>query len=114
MRDQDRPDELAGLWEAYRLATPAPDPSVNFMPELWLRIDAARPTSWVLPLTRWAYRLVPAVLAVTLALGIFAWPGSQSIADNLQVGYVDVLAADLLADQHPAHWVAGAEEGGLR
>ena len=109
MRNQERSDELAGLWEAYRLATPAPDASVNFMPELWARIEAARPSSsWVLPLTRLAYRLVPAVIAVTLFLGIYAWPGSQ---DSLQTGYVDALAADLLDD---AQWVAGVGEGVLQ
>ena len=50
---------------------------------------------------------------VTLALGIFAWPGAQSIADNLQVGYVDVLAADLLADRLAA-LLAGLGQGGHR
>ena len=104
MREQERSDELAGLWEAYRGATPAPEASVNFMPELWTRIETARPTAWVQVLTRLAYRLAPVAAAVILVLGMLAWPGGQNANDPAQ-GYVDVLVADLLA---------GAEDGGLQ
>jgi hypothetical protein len=110
MRDHERSQDLAGLWEIYRLATPAPEPSVNFTPELWARIDSARPASWVLPLTRLAARLAPVAVAATLALGVFAWPVAQNAADHFQVGYVDVLAADLLEEQQPALWLGLAED----
>ena len=105
MREHERSDELAGLWEAYRQATPAPEPSVNFMPELWARIDAARPTGWALVMARLAYRAAPVAAAVILMLGILAWPGAQNGSDSLALPYVDTLVADLLA---------GAEEGELQ
>jgi hypothetical protein len=110
MWDEDRLDSLDTLWEAYRKATPAPDGSVNFMPLLWARIEAARPVSWTMPLMRLATRLVPLAAAATLAMGVYLWmPRSNS--GSLTPGYVDVLAADLLEQQHPALWVATPEDG---
>ena len=105
-----REDEarLDRLWEAYRKAAPDPEVSPNFMPELWARIEAARPVSWVEPLTRWAWRLVPVAAGLTLAMSLYIWnPISSGAA---LPGYVEVLAADLMEDQQPALWLAGMED----
>ena len=96
MREEEITKGVEGLWEAYRQATPEPEPSVNFMPELWGRIEAARPTLWAVPLRRWALRLLPLAAAVTLAMGLYVWTPRST--DN-HAGYVDVLAADLMEDQ---------------
>ena len=94
MRDEQQFDRLERLWEAYRRATPEPEVSPNFMPELWARIEAARPVSWTEPFTRLAARLLPLAAAATLAMGLYLWvPRSGGTASQ---GYVDVLAADLL------------------
>ena len=99
MMDENRSDRLEGLWAAYRQATPEPEPSINFMPELWTRIDGARPTSWAMPLARLASRLLPLAAALTLAMSVYTWsPGPSSAS------YVDNLASDLLQE------LAGGEE----
>ncbi|MBI3698737.1 MAG: hypothetical protein HY238_28345 [Acidobacteria bacterium] len=83
------------LWETYRLATSEPEASVNFMPEMWAKIDAARPASWAFPVIRLASRFLPLAAALALALGVYTWsPRSGSTG----AGYVDMLATDLLAD----------------
>jgi len=93
MREQDG---LERLWEAYRQATPEPEVSVNFTPKLWARIDAARPTTWAVPVSRWAARFLPWAAAVTLALGVWVW--NPSGGDTTQSGYVELLAADLMEE----------------
>jgi hypothetical protein len=110
MLDEERSDGLQRLWEAYRRATPEPAVSVNFTPQLWARIEAARPTSWTMPLTRLASRLVPLAAALTLAMSAYLWIPQSRTNANSQTGYVDVLASDLLEQQHPALWVANAED----
>ncbi len=96
--------ELEGLWEAYRWATPEPEASANFQPELWARIETERPVSWVGPLEWLAARLVPLAAAVTLAMAVLVWSGN-----GLLGSYVDVLAADLLEDQQPALFLSSGE-----
>src|SRR5713226_9798337 len=84
-------ERLEKLWAAYRQATPEPEASVNFMPELWAKIEAARPSSWTFVFARLASRLVPLAAAVTLAMSVYIWsPGSSS-----STGYVDSLASEL-------------------
>ena len=95
MRDEERSELLNRLWEAYRLSTPDPEVSANFMPELWVKIDEARPTSWAFPVIWLAARFLPLAAALALALGVYTWsPRSGSTG----VGYVEMLAADLLDD----------------
>ncbi len=90
MREEEK---LERLWEACRRATPEPEASANFMPELWMRIEAARPTPWAMPFARLAARLIPVAAVVCLAMGLYLGIGRDSSIP----GYVDVLAADLLA-----------------
>lgn len=89
MMDEKR---LEPLWEAYRQATPEPEPTVNFMPRLWARIEAAQPASWTVPFTWLASRLLPVAALLTLAMAIYVW-SPRSTGNGLS--YVDVLAADL-------------------
>lgn len=102
--EENRSTELERLWEAYRWATPEPEASTNFQPELWARIEAERPVSWVGPLEWLAARLVPLAAAVTLAMAVLVWSGN-----GLLSSYVDVLAADLLEDQRPALFLGSGE-----
>lgn len=113
MLDEERTDSLDRLWEAYRQATPEPEGSVNFMPLMWARIEAARPVSWTMPLLRLASRFVPVAAALTLAMSVYMWmPRSNSNAGSAgSTGYVDVLAADLLEQQQPALWIGTGEDG---
>lgn len=112
MRDEQNFDRLDRLWEAYRLATPEPEASVNFMPQLWGRIDAARPVSWALPLARLASRLLPLAAAATLAMSAYIWSPRFNAASGVSMssGYVDVLAGDLIDQQRHALWLGGGED----
>lgn len=112
MRDEENSDRLERLWEAYRRATPDPEASVNFMPQLWARIDAARPAVWALPLARLAARLLPLAAAVTLAMGAYIWSPRANSASGVSVssGYVDVLAGDLIDQQRHALYTTAAED----
>jgi hypothetical protein len=91
MREEDK--RLERLWEAYRRATPAPEPSVNFMPELWAKIESARAVSWVDPLRWLVARLAPILAALIVAMGLY-W----RTADVTPASYVEVLAADLIQE----------------
>jgi hypothetical protein len=101
-------DKLERLWEAYRRATPAPEPSVNFVPELWARIEATRPVNWVNHLQRLMARLAP-VVAVLILMGLYWWRPALSVGEGLPTGYVEVLAADLIDQQKPPLWIGGED-----
>ena len=102
MREEDK---LERLWEAYRMATPAPEPSVNFMPELWAKIEASRPAmSWVGPLRHLVARLAPLMVVLIMMMGLYVW-NPRTTTDVAHGGYVEILAADLLEDQQPALWM---------
>jgi hypothetical protein len=86
-------DKLDALWAEYREAIPDPEPSPNFMPHLWNKIEARRveTTSVFRRLTRIC---VMATLALTLLMSVVLLPRLQSeVAYN--GSYVDILA-----DQH--------------
>ena len=95
MRDEEKSERLNTLWEAYRLATLEPEASVNFLPELWAKIDEARPVSWAVAVVRLASRFLPLAAALALALGVYTWSPRSGATG---AGYVEMLAADLLDD----------------
>ncbi len=82
-------DELTKLLAAYRDAVPDPEPSANFMPGLWQKIEARR--SPVLVLRRFAQGLVMAAAAFALLIGTVFIPRMQN-APVYSASYVDVLA----------------------
>lgn len=88
-------EKLDWLFKAYRAACPAPEPSANFMPGLWAKIDSQRSQSWTTPLRIWATRVTAvAGLAAALlagAVGLWRQPYSTQV---LEVSYMDVLADD--------------------
>lgn len=102
MREEER--GLERLWEAYRMATPAPEPSANFMPELWAKIEATRSVSWVEPLRLLVTRLAPLLALLIVALGLYWWNPRSVTADP---SYVEVLAAELIEEQRPALFIGG-------
>jgi hypothetical protein len=115
MRDEEESNRLERLWEAYRQATPEPEASVNFMPQLWVRIATARQVSWAMPLARLAARLLPLAAAATLAMSAYIWSPRFNAGSTpsmaLPSGYVDVLAGDMIDQQrHALYMTAGAED----
>jgi hypothetical protein len=86
-RDEKR---LDALLRAYRAACPDQDPSVNFMPNLWQRIEARR--SFTFSFRRMVSAFVTAAAAVTVALGVYlSMPHTKPNA-GYTVSYLEALA----------------------
>jgi hypothetical protein len=89
--------KLAALWMRYREACPDPEPSPEFMPELWKRIEMRRQATLNVLFRRWVEVCVfTAVLALVLTtLMVPRWqrmPVYQST-------YLDVLTAADFSDE---------------
>ena len=101
----DRMDqELNSLFAAYREAVPDPEPSADFMPRLWSRIEAKR--SFVFRLRRMSQVAVAAALAACLLGGVLILPFSNHTS-QVAGTYVDILA-----DAHGDETIAAT--GGFR
>jgi hypothetical protein len=86
-------ERLDALLLAFR-DCPTPEPSVNFMPDLWARIESRQRMTFSLRRTAGAF--VTAALALSLALGVYlAIPHSNPYYTQT---YVDTLANAGLAD----------------
>jgi hypothetical protein len=81
---------LDTLFAAYRDASPDPEPSANFMPQLWQKIEAREQTSTIFG--RLARNLVTAALALSVILGLAV--SLSSMAALPSESYVEVLAED--------------------
>lgn len=86
-------ERLDALFQAYREACPDPDPSPNFMPHLWQRIEARQ--TFTFSLRRMASGFVTAALALSVALGVY-----MAIPHNSQ-GYSAQSYIEALADAQP-------------
>jgi hypothetical protein len=96
MREQDwneeRDAELSAWLAAYRDACPDPDPSANFMPGVWAKIEA-RQTSTTM-FSRMAKALVTAALAATVILGLMISTYSSVQSEPFNGTYIEALTAD--------------------
>lgn len=61
---------LDSLFHAYRQACPDPEPSVNFMPELWAKIEARQASTTIF--NRMAKALVTAALGASVVMGLLS------------------------------------------
>lgn len=85
-----REDErLDALFEAYRRACPTPEPSVNFMPNLWQRIESRQ--TFTFSLRRMANGFVTAAVALSIALGVYMMSIPRSPA-SAPMSYIEALA----------------------
>jgi hypothetical protein len=88
-------NELGALFARYRASVPDPDPSVNFMPELWRKIEARQ--SLMVRIRKLTQVFVGAAAAVCLLFAMIeVIPGAAS--PEIHGSYVDVLAAANPAD----------------
>jgi anti-sigma-K factor RskA len=91
-------DRLNSLLAEYRDACPDPEPSTNFLPQLWRRIEARRGATASLLLRRWAEAWLLATVTLAIVIGVFLIPRLQD-PPAYQASYVDVLlAADSASD----------------
>jgi hypothetical protein len=96
----DSEARLNELFRAYRAACPDPDINVNFMPDLWARIEAREiSTSWF---ARVARALVTAALAGSAILGLMISSTDQSGA-FFNATFLEALRADYAATLEPLH-----------
>lgn len=88
-------NELGQLFSRYKALVPDREPSANFMPELWLKIEARQ--SLVLRIRRLTQVFVAAAAAICI---VFATYMAVPHSDNsvLNGNYVDVLAQSLPAE----------------
>ncbi len=88
MRGSDD-EKLDALFQVYRAACSGPDPSVNFMPALWARIESRQ--TFTFSLRRMASAFATAAVALSIALGVYmAVPGTNHAV--MAQTYVDALA----------------------
>jgi hypothetical protein len=86
----DQNIELDNLFERYRNAMPDPEASVNFMPELWRKIEARK--FFLLRLKKLTQVFVVAAAAICLFLGIALQVPMSNGPEIVRGNYVDVLA----------------------
>jgi hypothetical protein len=86
-------EKLDALFQAYRRACPTPEPSANFMPNLWQKIESRQ--TFTFNLRRMANAFVTAAVAMSIALGVYmmAVPRTPS---TTSMSYIEVLA-----ESHP-------------
>jgi hypothetical protein len=86
--DQNR--ELDHLFATYRTSVPDPEASVNFMPELWRKIEARQ--FFLMRVKKLTQVFVAAAAAICLLLGIALQVPVTTVEQSVGGNYVDVLA----------------------
>jgi len=96
-------DKLDALFAEYRMACPDPEPSADFMPGMWKRIEARR-VATVSVFKHWAQVCVMATVALTLLIGAVLIPRLQENSASSS-SYLEALSAEHSADY--VHMLAG-------
>jgi hypothetical protein len=87
------------MFHAYRDACPDPEPSVNFMPEMWAKIEAREASGTIF--NRVAKALVTAALSASVVMGLLSSSYSQPAGLSYEGSYVQALTADHVSDLEP-------------
>ena len=87
--DERLEGELDELFAAYREACPAPEPSANFMPELWQKIEARRSVSC--SFSRLTQVFLTAAVAISLLLAILQTTTTTKTSPFYAQSYVEAL-----------------------
>jgi hypothetical protein len=98
---------LGRLLAAYRDALGDPEPSPQFLPAIWQKIDAAKPISWIFPLKQFAVRLVAvsALGAAILTGSVMLTAQRAADAEDLGASYVDVLTVSSMDEDEGVLWL---------
>jgi hypothetical protein len=97
---------LDRLFAAYRAALADVEPTPQFLPGIWQKIDAAKPVSWVYPMRQFAMRLVAASALAAAILTGTAMSTRHRVADAEELGatYVDVLTVASMDEDEGVLW----------
>jgi hypothetical protein len=96
-----RDAELSALFAAYREACPDPEPSANFTPAMWAKIEARQ--TFVHSLKRFAQGIVTAAAAASLVMGAYLYgPDNTHNSPVYQNSYLELLANEQSMD-NPAN-----------
>ena len=95
--------KLDALFAEYRAASPDPEPSADFMPGMWKRIEARRQAT-ISVFRHWAQICVMASVALTLLIGAVLIPKLQDNAAS-NSSYLEALSAEHSSDY--IHMLAG-------
>ena len=101
-RMQHHEQKLDALFAEYRMACPDPEPSADFMPGMWKRIEARR-VATVSVFRHWAQACVMATVALTLLIGAVLIPRVQE--KPATSSYLEALSAEHSSDY--VHMLAG-------
>jgi hypothetical protein len=87
-------EQLDALFRAYR-NIPSPDPSVNFMPNLWAKIESRQRVTF--SFRRMAGAFVTAGLALSVALGVYLSIPRQApyVSESYVEGMAEASSADI-------------------
>jgi hypothetical protein len=96
-------DKVDALFAEYRMACPDPEPSADFMPAMWRRIEARR-VATVSVFRHWAQVCVMATVALTILIGAVLIPKFQNNT-AYSSSYLEALSAEHSADY--IHMLAG-------
>jgi len=88
--------KLDALFAEYRTACPDPEPSVDFMPAMWKRIEARR-VATVSVFRHWAQACVMATVALAVLIGAVLIPRLQS-DPAANASYVEALVLEHSSD----------------
>lgn len=88
--------QLSAMFAEYRMACPDPEPSADFMPSMWKRIEARR-VATVSVFRHWAQVCVMATLALTVLIGGVLIPRFQA-DPAANASYVEALMFEHSSD----------------
>jgi hypothetical protein len=92
----DDDSRLDALFQRYRVACPDVEPSANFMPRMWMKIEARRSFWFVFErLARTAMTACAALCLLLVALNVYS--ASQAVLSA--PSYTDALMAEHTAEQ---------------
>jgi hypothetical protein len=86
--DQKNDEKLAALFRAYHNACPVAEPSPNFMPNLWAKIESHQ--TFTFSFRRMANAFVTAAVALSIALGVYM--SIPHANPNSPQSYIEALA----------------------
>jgi hypothetical protein len=87
-------ERLDALFRAYHDACRAPEPSANFMPTIWARIESRQ--NFTFSFRRMASAFVTAAVALSVALGVY-----MALPHSNNPNYYSQTYIEALADANP-------------